>query len=303
MKIAIVGSGSIGLYYGARLAASGHQVHFLLRSGYEEARSHGIRVTSPAGDLHVPEPRAHRETLPIGACDVVIVAVKTTQNSLLPSLLPPLLGPQTLLLTLQNGLGSDEFLASHFGSERILGGLCFVCLTRRSPAHVVHVGHGTISLGVYDRPSAPAIQPIAEALRNAGIETHIEADLAAARWKKLVWNIPFNGLAVVENAPVDHLLAHHESEIRALMSETLAIAAALGHDIAPDYADWQVERTRSMGAYQPSTLVDYRAGAELEIEAIWGNPLRAAHRAGVPAPHLSQLHQRLASVAPVATKE
>ncbi len=302
MKIAIVGSGSIGLYYGARLAASGHDVHFLLRRGYDEARAHGIRITSPAGDLHLPRPTAHRDPAAIGPCDLVLIGLKTTQNAILPALLPPLLGPDTALLTLQNGLGSEEFLSAHFGADRILGGLCFVCLTRTTPAQVVHVGHGTISLGEFSRPPQPRTETIAQAFRTAGIETHVEPDLATARWKKLVWNIPFNGLAVAENSPVDVLLRSHEPAIRALMRETLATAAALDHAIPPGYDDWQIERTRSMGAYKPSTLVDYRAGTELEIDAIWAAPLRAARAAGVATPHLAALLARLKALPP-PTKE
>lgn len=293
MKIALLGSGSIGLYYGARLTAAGHDVHFLLRSGYEEATQDGVRVTSPDGDLHLTGVNAHREAATIGPCDLVLIALKTTQNAALADLVPPLLGPGTALLTLQNGLGSDRWLADHFGAERVLGGLCFVCLTRRTPAHVVHVGHGTISLGEFSGSPGARTESIAAAFRGAGIETHVEENLATARWKKLVWNVPFNGLGVAENATVDHLLARHESDVRALMRETIAAAAALGHVIPAGYDDFQIERTRSMGAYIPSTLVDYRAGAELEIEAIWGEPLRQARAAGVATPHLAALHERL----------
>lgn len=296
MKIAIVGTGSIGLFYGAKLATSGQDVHFLLRSGLDEARRDGIRVFSAEGDLHLDPVNAHHSTATIGACDVVIIALKTTQNAALSSLIPPLLGPDTLLLTLQNGLGSDEQLAAAFGAQRVLGALCFVCLTRRTPAQVNYLGHGTISIGEFERRPAPRTHAIADAFRNAGIETHVVEDLASERWKKLVWNIPFNGLSVAEGGvPVDRLLAdpRTQDEVRALMEETVAIATALGHAIDPGLVEFHLERTYRMGAYQPSTMVDYLAGRELEIDAIWGEPLRRARAAGVPAPHLERLHKRL----------
>lgn len=297
MKIAILGSGSIGLYYGARLAAAGEEAHFLLRSGYDEAVRDGIRVFSPDGDLHLQPVHAHRSTESIGPCDLVLVALKTTQNDLLEKLIPPLLGPDTMLLTLQNGLGSDEALAAQFGADRVLGALCFVCLTRRTPAQVDHFGHGTISIGELGRPSAPRTHQVAAAFQQTGIETRVVEDLAAERWKKLVWNIPFNGLAVSEGGvAVDILLAGRLSEARALMHETIATAAALGHAIRPGFIDFQIERTAKMGAYQPSTLVDYLAGRELEIDSIWGEPLRRARAAGVPVPHLENLHARLAAI-------
>lgn len=297
MKIAVLGSGSIGLYYGAKLAAAGEQVHFLLRSGHDEAARDGIRVFSPDGDLHLHPVRAHRDTESIGPCDLVLVSLKTTQNDVLGNLVAPLLGPNTMLLTLQNGLGSDEALATEFGTERVLGALCFVCLTRRSPAQVDHFGHGTISIGEFGREPLSRTGQVTEAFRRTGIETRVVENLAAERWKKLVWNIPFNGLAVAEGGiAVDALLHRHLDEVKALMAETISAAAAHGHFIRPDFIDLQIERTEKMGPYQPSTLVDYLAGRELEIDSIWGEPLRRARAAGVDVPHLENLHARLVAI-------
>jgi 2-dehydropantoate 2-reductase len=299
MKIAVLGSGSIGLYYGTKLAAAGEEVHFLLRGGFDEAAREGIRVFSPEGDLHLQPVFPHRDTTSIGPCDLVIVALKTTQNATLDALIPPLLGPDTMLLTLQNGLGSDEALAARFGAERVLGGLCFVCLTRRTPAQVDHFGHGSVSLGELGRPPQPRTERVAEAFRRAGVETRIVENLAAERWKKLVWNVPFNGLSVAEGGiAVDKILAdlRLEAEVRALMAEVIATAAALGHTIRPDFIDFQIDRTRTMGAYQPSTLIDFLAGREIELDAIWAEPLRRARAAGVPTPHLEALVENLQRV-------
>jgi 2-dehydropantoate 2-reductase len=299
MKIAVLGSGSIGLYYGAKLGAAGEEVHFLLRSGYEEAARDGIRIFSPEGNLHVQPVLAHRDTASIGPCDLVVVALKTTQNAALDALIPPLLGPDTMLLTLQNGLGSDETLAARFGAERVLGGLCFVCLTRRTPAQVDHFGHGSVSLGEFNRSPQFRTEQVAKAFRRADIETRVVENLAAERWKKLVWNIPFNGLAVTEGGiAVDRILADPrlEAEVRALMAEVIATAAALGHTIRPDFIDFQIDRTRTMGAYQPSTLIDFLAGREIELDAIWTEPLHRARAAGVPTPHLEALVKNLQRV-------
>jgi 2-dehydropantoate 2-reductase len=299
MKIAVLGSGSIGLYYGAKLGAAGEEVHFLLRSGYEEAARDGIRIFSPEGNLHVQPVLAHRDTASIGPCDLVVVALKTTQNAVLDALIPPLLGPDTMLLTLQNGLGSDETLAARFGAERVLGGLCFVCLTRRTPAQVDHFGHGSVSLGEFNRSPQSRTEQVAKAFRRADIETRVVENLAAERWKKLVWNIPFNGLAVTEGGiAVDRILADPrlEAEVRALMAEVIATAAALGHTIRPDFIDFQIDRTRTMGAYQPSTLIDFLAGREIELDAIWTEPLHRARAAGVPTPHLEALVKNLQRV-------
>ena len=295
-RIAIVGAGSIGLFYGGRLAAQGHEVAFLLRSGYEEARREGLHIYSPDGDTHLTRPDVFQIPSEIGPSDLVIVAVKTTSNAALLHLLPPLLGPETRILTLQNGLGNEEFLAGHFGPERILGGLCFVCLTRRSPASVDHAGHGTLSLGKFQRLPSSRTRTLAEAFRTGGIETHLVDDLAAERWRKLVWNVPFNGLAVVSGGmTTDRILADPDglARCRALMEEIIGIARTLGHSIEPDYAGFQIERTRSMGAYRPSTLVDWQAGQAMEIEPIWGEPLRQAHALGLEVPELARLYDEI----------
>jgi 2-dehydropantoate 2-reductase len=299
-SIAIVGSGAIGLYYGAKLAHSGHDVRFLMRSGLDEARRESIRVFSTTeGDLHVERPSVHPSSHDIGPVDLVLRGLKTTQNAAIETLIPPLLHANTALLTMQNGLGNEEFLAARFGAERVLGGLCFVCLTRETPASVNHYGYGALSIGEFGRPPQDRTGAIVDAFSRSGIKTKLVDDLIAERWRKLVWNIPFNGLCVVEGGiTVDIVLATPalHNKCRALMEETIRAANALGHPIDPAYADTQIERTWPMGAYQPSTLTDFLAGRELEIESIWGEPLRQAARAGVPTPHLAALYDQLTNI-------
>ncbi|HEU0006641.1 MAG TPA: 2-dehydropantoate 2-reductase [Terriglobia bacterium] len=296
-KIAIVGSGSVGLFYGGRLAASGADVHFLMRSGFDEARERGIRVYSPElGDIRIEHPKTFLEAHEIGPCDLVIVSLKTTANGSLETLLPPLLREKTALITLQNGLGNEEHLASLHGAERVLGGLCFVCLTRRTPASVDHFGHGMLSIGEFERSPLPRTRRLVDAFCQSGIDAKLVHNLATERWRKLVWNIPFNGLAVAEGGlTVDKILADPivKTRCRALMEETILVATALGHFIESEFADLQIERTYPMGAYKPSTLVDWLAGKELEIEAIWGEPLKQAAKAGLSVPNLESLYNRL----------
>ena len=294
-RIAVVGAGSIGLYYGAKLAAQGYDVRFLMRSGFRLAPESGIRILSAGGEFHLADPNIAADPREIGPCDGVIVAVKATSNESLPGLIAPLLGVETWILTMQNGLGNEEFLAGQFGAARIMGGLCFVCLTRSSPVVVNHFGHGTLSVGEFCALPRERTRSLVQAFRSAGIETALVDNLAGERWRKLLWNIPFNGLCTVENVPVDRVLddpALH-SRCRALMDEVRSIAASEGHDIPPSYADFQIERTRQMGAYLPSTLVDARAGNLLEIEPIWGEPLRRAQALCIHAPNLAELYRRL----------
>jgi 2-dehydropantoate 2-reductase len=296
-KIAVLGAGSIGLYYGGLLAHAGQNVHFLMRAGFDQASKGGIHILSEEhGAIHLPQVAAHTSTETIGPCDLVIVCVKATSNEALPDLIPPLLKEGTLLLTLQNGLGNEEFLADRWGAHRVLGGLCFVCLTRESPVTVRHFDHGALSIGEFGGGSAGAASELADMFSASGVQARAVPNLLCERWRKLVWNIPFNGLSVSEGGiPVSAILSDPRrlALARELMAEVLAIAHAEGCEIGTGFAEANIERTRSMGDYLPSTLVDWKAGNKLEIEPIWGVPLRRAAQAGVPVPALQNLYSQL----------
>ncbi len=169
MKIAVVGCGALGSYYGARLCRAGHETHFLLRSDYDVVHERGVTVLSAEGDFTV-HPRPARTPAEIGVADLVIIGLKTTANSELPYLLPPLTGPRTTVLTLQNGLGNEEALARVVSPQLVLGGLCFVCLNRDAPGIIRHLAHGRIILGEFGRPALPRTHGIARAFRDSGVE-------------------------------------------------------------------------------------------------------------------------------------
>src|SRR5262249_15604753 len=185
MKIAVVGCGAVGTFYGARICRSGQEVHFLARSDYESIRSKGIFIRSREGDFHLDASCANSPAA-IGRSDLVLIGLKTTANSQFERLLPPLIGPTTAILTLQNGLGNEERLASLFPPEQILGGLCFVCLNRIAPGVVQHIDHGRVVLGEFGRPPQPRTHEIASLFRQAGIPCDVTEDLARSHWEKLV---------------------------------------------------------------------------------------------------------------------
>ena len=295
-RIAIVGSGAVGCYYGGRLAQHGHEVHFLMRSDYEHVKQHGLKIRSVHGDFELPQVYCHRRTAEIGQCDLVIIAMKATANAALLELLPPLLHNKTMILTLQNGLGSDDFLARHFGSAHVLGGLCFVCINRTAPGEIHHIAEGQIALGEHCGAPQVRTEALATEFRRCEIECKVEPSLVAARWKKLVWNIPFNGLSIAAgNKDTAAILADPvlEKRVRDLMREIIETAERLGHAIPLSLMDDMIERTRTMSAYKPSSLIDFLAGSEVELEAIWGEPVRQAHAAGIEMPQVARLYQEL----------
>jgi len=293
--IAIVGSGALGSYYGAKLARQGADVRFLMRADLEAVRRDGLTVREKGEEWHVPA-QAFGSTGEIGPVDLVVIGLKTTANADLERLIPPLLHEKTLLLTLQNGLGNEELLARQWGAERVLGGLCFVCLNRVAPGVIEHYGHGTLSLGEFGRAPMERTQAIGAMFSHAGVETHVVENLITERWRKLVWNIPFNGLSIATGGSTcDQLLADEgvKAQVRALMLETIAAAGALGHAIPENFADYQIERTYSMGPYKPSSMIDWQLGRAVEVESIWGEPWRQGNAAGVALPRLELLYRLL----------
>jgi len=312
MKIAVVGPGAVGSYYGAKLVRAGQEVHFLLRSDYDAVKRNGVSIHSPEGDFNA-RPKCARTPEEIGQSDLVLVALKTTANDQFPKLLPPLVGPKTAVLTLQNGLGNEEELAKLVPVEQIMGGLCFVCLNRTAPGVVQHMAHGVVILGEFQRWPEPRTHDIATMFRNAGINCKVSDNLIQAHWEKLVWNIPFNGLGVAGAAgyealinpqspignrqslsPVlttDKLLTdpRWENLVREMMLEVVAAAGALGYKIPAAFAEKQIERTRTMGSYRASTLVDFEQGRALELEALFLEPLRQARKAGANVPRMEAL--------------
>lgn len=298
-RIAVVGSGAIGCYYGGKLAHFGRDVHFLVRSDLEVVRRRGLRIRSKSENIRIPKVQAYASSAEIGPCDLVIVAVKTTANAELPALIAPLLGERTMILTLQNGLGSEEFLASTFGAERILGGLCFICLSRAEPGVIERYDYGRIAIGEFGRFPQARTHDVAWEFKRCGIVCSVVADLALERWRKLVWNIPFNGLSVVAGG-IDTAAILADDGLRQLavelMDETIAIANRCGHALPSAVALELMKRTETMGAYKPSSLTDYLAGRPLEIEAIWGKPLRHRRSADVAAPRLEMLYRLLVSL-------
>jgi len=312
MKIAVVGPGAVGSYYGAKLVRAGQEVHFLLRSDYDAVKRNGVTIHSPEGDFNA-RPKCARTPEEIGQSDLVLVALKTTANDQFPKLLPPLVGIGTAVLTLQNGLGNEEELARLFPIEQIMGGLCFVCLNRTAPGVVEHMAHGVVILGEFQRWPEPRTHDIATMFRNAGVNCKVSENLIQAHWEKLIWNIPFNGLGVAGAAgyealinpqsaignrqslsPVlttDKLLTdpRWENLVREVMHEVIAAAGALGYKIPAGFAEKQIERTRTMGSYRASTLVDFEQGRALELEALFLEPLRQARNAGANVPRLEAL--------------
>lgn len=295
-KIAIVGSGAIGCCYGAMLARSGLDVHFLMRSDYDTVCERGLEVRLPKETFVINPVQAHRETGTIGHCDLVIIALKATANSVINDLITPLVGEKTVILTLQNGLGNIENLSRAYDPSRLVGGLCFVCINRVAPGIVENYLPGRIRIAEAVGPAQERTHKIATWFKNAGINCEANDSLGLILWKKLCWNIPFNGLSIAGGGiTTDRILQSPtlRSRARRLMEEIQAAAKALGYVIPDSHLDDQFTVTEKMEAYKPSSLIDYLAQKPVEVEAIFGEPLRQGEATGTAMPALFQLYNEL----------
>lgn len=299
-RYAILGTGAVGAFYGARLQRAGLTVHFLAHHDYDHLARQGLKVESPQGNFVLPHVHVYQDIHQMPRCEVVIVSLKTTQNHLLAQFLPTVLQEDGVVLILQNGLGVEEEVARMVGSHRVMGGLCFLCSHKIGPGHVCHLDYGTITLGEYQANHEPAgiskrMHQIAMDFERAGVPIQLVEDLWLARWKKLVWNIPFNGLSVVLHAKTDEMMAHPEIRqlVEQLMGEVAQGAKSYQRIIPASFIEKMLSDTENMIPYKTSMMLDYEAQKSLEVEAIFGNPLRFAQRAGVELPHVAMLYRQL----------
>jgi 2-dehydropantoate 2-reductase len=292
MKIAIVGAGAVGGWYGGLLAQKSHEVYFVTRRDHEIINQMGLCMRDSHENKIVKIKKAYPDCTLIGICDLIIVAAKSTANSTLPDFIKPLIGPKTILLTLQNGMGNCETFASIIPTDRIVAGLCFVCINRLSPGVVENTHSGYVRMAAATGLPNQSVKECVSLFSNAGVDCQSEESLDAVLWKKLCWNIPFNGLAIAAGGiTTDKIMANDLLRNRAieLMKEVQAAAAACGVPFKDEHIVRQLKVTLGMGAYRPSSLIDYLEGREVEVAGLWGEPLRRGEAAGIRMPKLSQL--------------
>ena len=297
MKYAIIGTGAIGGYYGGKLANAGFDVHFLLHSDYDYVRQHGIQVNSCNGDFHLDAPNIYNNVEEMPKVDVVIVALKSTNNHLLRQLLAPLLNPGTLVLMIQNGIGIEPDVEKLFPDAWLAAGLAFICSNKTKPGIVDHLFYGNINIGNYSAPK-PVIDTLIADFDKAGVKA-FDVDYLEARWKKAVWNMPCNGMSVVLNAQTDQLLADASTRtlIKAQMMEVVMAANALGaENIDEAFADKMIANTDAMVPYSPSMKLDHDYHRPMEVYYLYTRPIQEAASAGVDMPLLKDLEQKLLKI-------
>ena len=295
MRYGIIGSGAIGGYYGAKLARAGQEVHFLLRSDYEYVKQHGLQVDSCDGSFHLADVNAYLHTEDMPQCDVVFVCLKSVNNSKLQSLLPPLLHDHTLVVLIQNGIGVEEDVQKMFPDVQLAAGLAFICSAKTQPGIVNHQFFGNINLASYSCRDETQMKAVVDEFREAGIETAL-VEYHEARWKKAVWNMPFNGMTVALLTQTDLLMKNPSTRqlIREQMMEVVNAAQHLGvKNVDAAFADKMIAMTDSMIPYSPSMRLDYDFHRSMEIYYLYTRPIEMARAAGYRMPKLEMLEAEL----------
>jgi 2-dehydropantoate 2-reductase len=296
---AILGTGAVGGYYGALLQKAGKEVHFLVRGDFAHVKSHGLKIDSPKGSFQLEKVNAYVSAEALPQCDVAVVAWKSTENRMLAEVLPKVLRPGGAVLVLQNGLDPERDAALASPGSPILSGLCFLCSRKAGPGWIQHLDYGAVTLARYSPQGAQGVtaemRSIGEDLRAAGVEIRLHEDWRAARWRKLVWNIPFNGLCALLGADTSELLRHPpmRAQVSGIIDEVIAGAAACGCVLPADFRDKMLKDTDAMAPYEPSMKLDRDAGRPMELEAIYRRPLEAIAAAGGSAPLIESLHAHL----------
>jgi 2-dehydropantoate 2-reductase len=272
-------------------------VHFIARSDLDHLRRHGLRIESPDGAIDLADVKAHAGADTVPAVDTVLVAVKTTDTLAVLPLVRELAAHDAAVVVMQNGLGVEAVVADAIPDATVIGAMCFICSNKAGPGLVRHLDFGRVTAGELGADGAtPAVTGFVDDLTGAGIAASALDDLALGRWKKLVWNIPYNGLSVVLDAGTDELMAdpHTRVLVEDLMREVLEGAAACGRSIPDAFVQQMLDDTERMIPYATSMKLDHDAGRPLELHAIYGEPLARASEAGCEMVRVKALYDQLA---------
>lgn len=290
MRYGVIGTGAIGGYYGAKLAQGGQDVHFLFHSDYDYVREHGLRVNSGDGGFHLDHVNAYQDVRQMPKCDVVIVALKTVHEQMLRDMLPPLLTDDTVVLLIQNGMGMEQDVEQMVPGVKLAAGLAFICCSKTHPGVIDHLDLSGLNVGNYNAPQETIDRMIAEMV-SADIDAR-NVDYLEARWRKLLWNMPFNGLSVALHTDTDALVRNAATRrlLRAMTQEVIDAAHAVGVKGLTDHdADAMIEMTTKMRPYKPSMRLDWDYHRPMEVYYLYTRPIEEARKAGQDMP----LHRML----------
>ena len=289
MRIAVMGTGGVGGYFGARLARAGHEVAFVARGRQLEAlRARGLRVESPLGDIHLPDVAVTDKPAEIGPVDLVLFTVKLWDTREAAEAIEPLLGSQAAVVSFQNGVVKDDILQQAVGAEHVIGGLTYIAATIAEPGVIRHSGTlAKLVFGEYDGSQSPRVRQFRDACADSGIDAEISNQIEQAIWEKFVFLVGLSGTTSLARSPIGPIRTHPRSRafLHDVMAEVVQVARAQGVPLTADYADERLAFTDQVPASMTSSMHhDLEQGNRLEVAWLSGDVVARGARLDVETP-------------------
>ncbi|MFC4949106.1 ketopantoate reductase family protein [Pseudonocardia sp. GCM10023141] len=289
MRIAVMGAGGVGGYFGGRLAAGGHDVAFVARGAQLQAlRAGGLRIESPLGDLHLPQVTVTDDPAELEPVDLVLFGVKLWDTETAAEQLRPLLREGTAVVSFQNGVASDEVLGRVLGPEHVVGGICYIAATIAEPGLIRHSGSlQKLVFGEYDGTPSARVTAFRDACRESGIDVEISHRIEQAIWEKFVFLVGLSGTTSMTRTPIGPIREHPRSRafLHDLMDEVVAVARAQGVDLPKEYADDRLAFVDGVPETMTSSMHhDLERGSRLEVQWLSGDVVERGTAVGVATP-------------------
>ena len=289
MRIAVIGAGGLGGYFGARLQRGGHDVAFVARGRHLAAiRARGLSVTSPLGDLHLPDPVITDDPAALDPVDLVIVAVKLWDTEQAARSLIPLLGPGTAVVSFQNGVRKDDILRRAVGAERVIGGVSYIAAAIAEPGVIQHSGElQKLVVGEYDGTYSTRVLAFRDACVDAGIDIEVSDRIQTTIWEKFVFLVGLSGTTTLTRTAIGPIRENPRSRVflRDTMDEVVQVALAHGVDLPKDYAEQRLAFVDTVPATMTSSMHhDLDRGHRLEVAWLSGDVTARGAELGVPTP-------------------
>ncbi|MEK9644284.1 MAG: 2-dehydropantoate 2-reductase [Alphaproteobacteria bacterium] len=303
MKVAMMGSGGIGGYFGARMAQAGADVSFIARGAHLDAmRKHGLRIDSPEmGDAHIAPVQATDDPAEVGAVDYVIMGVKLWDTEAAGHAIAPMLGPETTVLSLQNGVEGDDILASIVGEERLIAGVAFIGSAISAPGVIGHVGTmQRIVIGEREGGISPRIEALRDMLQKGGVMAEASEDIQRMLWEKFVFLVGLSSTTTLMRTTLGPVRENPESREFYLnvMRETVTVGRARGVNLPEDFADDRLAFSDGLPAEMNSSMHhDLQKGNRLELPWLAGTVVRYGRELGVPTPVCQTVYAALLPLA------
>lgn len=296
-KVLIVGTGAIGSFYGGKLQLSGAEVSTLCRSDYEIVKQNGIKVESVDGDFLFKPHEVINDINDYNSIpDYIIITTKALPEIRVKNILKDKIKSTPTIVLIQNGIDIEKEVQNDFPEKEIISGLAFICVSRIKPGLIKHQDYGRLTIGNYPKGFSEKTKTLKNLFEQSNVNCSIDENIINSRWKKLIWNVPFNPISVIGGGIDTKTILEDENLLELVkntMEEVVLMANKSGCKISKDLIQQNINSTLKMTPYKTSMLLDYENKRPMEIEAILGNTIKIADELNVSIPHVKTIYALL----------